>query len=317
MIGQSSGMRKVLATVAKLTDSMATVLITGESGTGKELLARAIHGSSPHRDGEFVAVHCAALPDALFENELFGHESGAFTGAGRIKRGTVERAHGGTLFLDEVAEISPAAQVKLARFLERRQFQRLGAAESRQVNLRIITATNRRLAEDVDQGRFRADLFWRLHVVPIHLPPLRERCEDVVPLVKHFLRQRSPAGAEVLPTLSVDASIALLRYPWPGNVRELQNVVERMLVTTSRPSTFDLVDLPREIRLYGAGLADGDPQDLPLTEAIDDFERGYLIRMLRRTRGNVTDAARRLAISRSQLHRKLLKLRLQPARFRR
>jgi DNA-binding NtrC family response regulator len=230
LIAESPKMREIVALVRQVADSRATVLITGESGTGKEVIAKTIHRLSPRVDAAFVAVSCAALPETLLESELFGYERGAFTGADSMRRGRFEVAHGGTLFLDEVGEIPPTIQVKLLRVLQERQIERLGSSIPIDVDVRLIAATNRDLRKAVDEGSFREDLFYRLQVLHIELPPLRERKEDVVPLALHFIERYASENGSQMCALSREAEKLFVRYSWPGNVRELENAIERAVV---------------------------------------------------------------------------------------
>jgi DNA-binding NtrC family response regulator len=318
LIGQSPAMLAVYQTIDLLRQSSATVLITGESGTGKELLARAIHLHSDRADGSFVPINCAALPENLLESELFGYEIGAFTGAVKRKRGLVELAHGGTLFFDEISEISDNAQVKLLRFLQERKFTPLGGTNSVQVDLRIISVTNRDIQQMVAEARFRQDLYWRLNVVPVHLPPLRERREDIPVLVSHFLERFQKPDEGALNGFSRDAMILLSGYPWPGNVRELENTIERMVVLHSDKEMLDVEDIPKAIRERAEPrarpLLSGDL--IPYPEALSAFEREYLANLFKQTKGNVSQAARLSGISRSNLHQKIKQLDIDPSRFR-
>ncbi|GIV02795.1 MAG: acetoacetate metabolism regulatory protein AtoC [Fimbriimonadales bacterium] len=237
LIAESEKMKEILALVKQVADSRATVLITGESGTGKEVIAKTIHRLSPRADAAFVAVSCAALPETLLESELFGYERGAFTGADSMRRGRFEVADGGTLFLDEIGEVPPAIQVKLLRVLQERQIERLGSSVPIDVDVRLIAATNRDLRKAVDEGQFREDLFYRLQVLHIELPPLRERKEDVIPLALHFIERYAAENGTQLSGLSKDAERLLLRYSWPGNVRELENAMERAVVLAPKDKT--------------------------------------------------------------------------------
>ncbi len=317
LIGQSPSMRAVFQTIELVQGSDATVLVTGESGTGKELVARAIHAGSRRAAGPFVPVHCAALPAGLIENELFGHEPGAFTGATGRHRGVISRADGGTLFLDEVAEIPLPIQIKLERFLQDREYVPLGGGDPVQVDARVVAATNRDLGEAVRAGTFREELFWRLNVVPIHLPPLRDRREDIGVLALHFLERLAERHGAATTGFTVDAMLALTRHEWPGNVRELQNTVERALVLHSGQVELDAPDLPIEpaaepVRTAGAFAE----RHVLLQDAVQVFERQYLQELMRQTRGNVSEAARLAGISRGHLHRKLKSLGLDPDGFR-
>jgi DNA-binding NtrC family response regulator len=302
IVGQSTAMQEMFDTIRQVAPSRATVLIQGESGTGKELVAHAIHHLSPRAQGPYVAVHCAALSHNLLESELFGHEKGAFTGASERRRGRFEMADGGTLFLDEIGEIDPSIQVKILRVLEERRFERVGGSESLDVDVRLVAATNRNLRKLVDEGRFREDLFFRLNVVVIDLPPLRERTSDIPLLIHHFTRQFAKENDRRIEGLTPDALDVLTAYGWPGNVRELRNVIERMVVL-SRGDKLTVRDLPAAIRDASrpAGAAGSRSGDLSLEEA----EKNLISRALRTHDGNRTLAARELGISRRTLHRKL------------
>ncbi len=303
IIGQSSAMQDVFDTIKQVADTRATVLIEGESGTGKELVAHAIHRLSTRTKGPFVAVHCAALSANLLESELFGHEKGAFTGATERRRGRFEMADGGSLFLDEIGEIDAAIQVKILRVLEERAFERVGGQETIETDTRLIAATNRNLREMMDQGKFREDLFYRLFVVVLRLPPLRERAGDIPLLLNHFLQQSTRDNHREIEAITPDAIQALQAYPWPGNVRELRNAVERMVVLT-RNRRITLRDLPPEIReRAGAGASSGNGGALPLS--MEQAEKNLIIKALKASNDNRTKAAEQLGISRRTLHRKL------------
>jgi DNA-binding NtrC family response regulator len=251
LIGESEAMREVMVKIEQIAPVTSTVLLEGESGTGKELVARALAALGPRRNKPFIAVNVGALPESLLESELFGHEKGAFTGAAERRLGRFELADGGTLFLDEIGEIPPATQVKLLRVLEEREFTRVGGTQSIKVDVRVIAATNRPLREHVEDGTFRSDLFYRLNVLRIYLPPLRERPSDVPLLVRRFIRDLSAQHDRPFPGLSADAMAMLVEYPWPGNVRELRNLVESMVVL-SHGREIDVPDLPRQIREGGS-----------------------------------------------------------------
>ena len=302
IVGSSPAMRHVIDTVRQVAPTRSTVLIEGESGTGKELIAQAIHQLGG-RTGKFVAVHCAALPETLLESELFGHERGAFTGAVDSRPGRFELADGGTLFLDEIGEIPLPIQVKLLRVLETRTFERLGGTETLQTTARVVTATNRDLAQMVREGTFREDLYYRLDVVRIELPPLRERPEDIPQLVRHYLDVFANENGKEGMTISESAMAALTNYTWHGNVRELKNCMERMVVLC-RGKEIGLENVPLNIRENsepGIGKA-------VLTEGGFDLEQNekHLIeRALNETGGNRSKAAEKLGISRRTLHRKL------------
>lgn len=313
IIGQSPAMQEVLAMVRQVAPTRSTVLIEGESGTGKEMIAQAIHRLSPRRDGPFVAVHCAALAPTLLESELFGHERGAFTGAVERRIGRFEMADGGTLFLDEVGEIAPSIQVKVLRVLEERRFERVGGTAPVDVDVRLVAATNRDLRAMVAAGTFREDLFFRLHVVAIRLPPLRERAGDIPLLAARFAEELAAANGMPPPRIAPEAMDALSAYPWPGNVRELRNTIERMVVL-ARSDTLGTADLPAEIR-SAAGAVGAGPAVDGLT--IEAAERRLIEAALAATGGSRARAAERLGISRRTLHRKLERYGLrdaQPAR---
>jgi DNA-binding NtrC family response regulator len=296
IVGTSPGLRKVLQLVEKVAGTDATVLVRGESGTGKELVARAVHGNSPRREKPLVTVNCATLQEHLLESELFGHEKGAFTGADRAKTGLVEVAEGGTLFIDEVAETAPALQAKLLRVLEDGHYRRVGDTRERAADLRVVAATNKSLEDEVKAGRFRADLFHRLNVLAVTLPPLRERREDVPLLVDHFLRTR-PLGKTPM-TVDPAALDVLRRYDWPGNVRELANVIERAQILAEGASiTTD--DLPETVTA-AAGPAAAVP-DGP--DALEGVERRHVAEVLRKAGGNKVRAAKALGVSRRTLYR--------------
>jgi two-component system response regulator HydG len=305
IVGRSRPMLALYATLEKVARSDSSVLITGESGTGKELVARAIHLQSRRRSGPFVRVNCGALPEGVLESELFGHERGAFTGALRQRRGRFELAEGGTLFLDEIADIGAAVQVRLLQVLQEREFERVGGEATVHVDVRVVAATNRVIRDEVAAGRFREDLFYRLYVIPIHLPSLRERKEDIPLLVDHFVH-RLCAGMGRLPLPVDDAALRLLwLYDWPGNVRELENALERALVLCEgdRLTERDLPFLDRT-RAGKIALPAGI---VPLEEALDQLERTLLERALEEAGGVKAEAARRLAIKPSALYYKLEK----------
>ncbi len=305
MIGRSPLLREALTRAAQVARTETTVLITGESGTGKELVARAIHYASPRADGPFVAVNCAALPDTLLESELFGHERGAFTGADRQKPGRFELAAHGTLFLDEIGELSAAVQVKLLRVLQEREFQRLGGTATLKADVRLIAATNRDLTAEMAAGRFRTDLFYRLDVFNVHLPPLRERGDDVLLLAEAFIRTLAPRMGKGDVTLSRDACELLRRHPWPGNIRELQNAVERGLITcegTLVTAAHLAIPLPS-----GQMTPPRQPEAArpAASMALDELERKAIIEALQRTHGHKARAAALLGLTRFQLYSRL------------
>jgi two-component system, NtrC family, response regulator HydG len=302
MIGASPAFRRMLTLVEQIADSSATILIQGESGAGKELVARTIHERSGRRAGPFVAVNCAALPETLLESELFGYEKGAFTGAAGRKEGRFELANGGTLFLDEVADLSLVTQPKILRVLQEGEFERLGATRTIQVDVRIVSATNQDLAEMVKDKRFREDLYYRLNVITVRVPPLRERHEDVRVLAQHYLRVYAAKNGRKLEGFSNEALERLESYAWPGNVRELENLIERT-VLLARKDRIDAEDLPEEV----AGVK-RPPRDAILElvgTPLADIEQRLLDETLRITGGNKTQAAKLLGIDVRTVARKL------------
>jgi len=308
IVGQHPEMQKLYRLVTHVARTATTVLITGESGTGKELIARAIHRQSPRRDKPFVAVNPAAVAETLVESELFGHEKGSFTGAFQRKLGKFELAHGGTLFLDEIATLKPELQVKLLRVLQEREIERVGAGRAIKIDVRIIAATNVDLTAAVSSGAFRDDLYYRLNVVHLTVPPLRERREDIPLLVNHFVRRYNHEFGKRLEGLAPEALQALCAYDWPGNVRELQNVVERSVVLVES-GIIGLDDLPLELSVVASGTDSSDT--VPLNEASDRFERQMVLRMLDRVEGNVSEAARALGIHRNSLKAKLARWKIR------
>ncbi len=305
IVGESPAMQEVFEVVKQVAPTRATVLLTGESGTGKEVVARAIHHLSPRARFPLVTVHCAGLPPTLLESELFGHEKGAFTGAYERRIGRFEQAQGGTLFLDEVGEIDASLQVKLLRFLGERTFERVGSNKTLTADLRLITATNRRLEELVQSGEFREDLYFRLKVVRIEMPPLRERKGDVPLLARNFLHEYASENNKPVNDFTADALEALMTYPWPGNVRELRSAMEHA-VLFCRSERVALRDLPGELRGAGGGIsADNRRVVVPGTVTVKEAEKQLITRALKECGGNRTEAARKLGMSRRTLHRKL------------
>lgn len=300
LVGHSPRMLEIFEVIKQVADSRATILIEGESGTGKELVAHALHSLSPRKHKPFMAVHCAALSPQLLESELFGHEKGAYTGATERRMGRFELARGGTLFLDEIGEIDPATQVKLLRVLGERTFERVGGGQTLEADVRLVTATNRNLEEMVKAGKFREDLFYRINVVRLELPPLRERREDIPLLTRHFLNELCRENGKKPLALSPAAEKAFLEYQWPGNVRELRTAVEHGIVL-SRGEEIQLKDLPASLRSIPAGNAGLGLNSLRL----DEMEKSVILRALRQTEGNRTEAAKVLGISRRTLHRKI------------
>jgi len=303
ILGKSKPMREIFDLIRRVADSQTNILITGESGTGKELVAKALHFNSQRKSKPFVPVNCAAIPELLLESELFGHVRGAFTDAKSDKRGLFEEAHDGTLFLDEISELPMMLQAKLLRAVQEREIRRVGATRSTSINVRLIAATNVLLAEEVQAKRFREDLYYRLNVIEIHLPPLRERKEDI-PLLAHGLLQKClTAQQKQVEGISDSALARLIDYPWPGNVRELENIVERAATLTKGP-TISLEDLPTHIQdIQGEGqfIEDAVEQTLPLVQV----EWNYIRRVLEKMGGNKYQTAHVLGIDRKTLYRKL------------
>lgn len=314
LLGNSKAMQQVRATIEKVADTDATVLVRGESGTGKELVARELHERSTTRSsGAFVAVNCAALPTELIESELFGHEKGAFTGAAARRKGKFEQANGGTLFLDEIGDMSANVQAKLLRALEERRIERLGGDESIPVDVRIVSATHRALEEEIDNGNFRADLFYRLRVVTVDIAPLRERREDIPLLAAAFARQAAERHSLPERTLGREALRQLMEYDWPGNVRELKNVIERAAIM-SEGDELNEIDLGKQPSKASASIESSTNGNLlvPYTNDFRDdrreFERRYIARCLEEANGNVTRAASVLGMHRQSLQHKLREL---------
>jgi DNA-binding NtrC family response regulator len=302
LIGASGAMNEVRRKIELVARSSATVLIRGESGTGKEVVARAIHFASPRRERPFLAVNCAALSENLLESELFGHEKGAFTGADRMRRGRFELADGGTLLLDEISEIPPALQAKLLRVLQESTFERVGSSASQQVDVRVVATTNRELEEEVRAGRFREDLFYRLNVVPVDLPPLRQRIEDVPELCRHFLHQIARRETAAFRHIEPEAVRLLQRYPWPGNVRELQNIVERASVLESEEGLIRAGTIEPWLRV--AAGSNGAVQDLA-GKPLADIEKQVILSTLERFNGHRVKTAGALGIGVRTLGMKL------------
>ena len=301
IVGKSEVMQNVFEMIRTVADTNTTILITGETGTGKEMVARAIHTNSSRRYSPFIAVSCGALPDSLLESELFGYEKGAFTGADRTKKGRFELAHGGTLFLDEIGDISLKTQVKLLRVLQERSFSRLGGTDLIEVDVRLIAATNQDLAAAVEEGIFRSDLYYRLNVVSIHLPPLRERKEDISLLCAHFMNKYNVELNKRFDRLEEKALELMMDYHWRGNVRELENVIERAIVIGEGPEVkakylpFPNMELPP-----ASGI-----------QALEEVERLHIQKMLERHEWNISKTARLLKIDRTTLHKKIKKFGLQ------
>jgi two-component system response regulator HydG len=303
IIGRSAGMKFMMETLAMVAPTDATVLIMGESGTGKEVVANAIHHNSPRAQQPFIKVSCAALPETLLESELFGHEKGAFTGAVSRRKGRFELSHRGTIFLDEIAEMSLATQTKLLRVLQERSFEPLGSSRTIRVDIRVITATNRELAAQVREGRFREDLFYRLNVVPLTVPPLRERKEDIPLLANHFLALFREKNSKPIKAISGKALDLLLRYEWPGNIRELENCIERAVIM-ARGEVVVPADLPPQIQMLSR---EEGPMEfvIPSGISLGEMERAVIVKTLAETGGNRTRTAEILGINRRTLQNKL------------
>jgi DNA-binding NtrC family response regulator len=297
IVGDSPQMKKVVEMASSVAQTDTTVMIRGESGTGKELIARIIHVNSPRKFFPIIAVNCGAVPESLLESELFGHEKGAFTGAQYKRKGKFELADGGSIFLDEVGTISPRMQVQLLRVIESKHFTRVGGTESIKSDFRVICATNRDLEQAVKEGAFREDLYYRLNVFTISLPPLRERRSDIPPLVQHFVRKYSQAMNKAVTSVDPSALDLLIRYSWPGNVRELENVIERAMVLAA-PPTIKSCDLPFQV-LQSEPTADGD--------SLEAIERAHIVNILARNAWNITRSASVLGIDRVTLYNKIAK----------
>lgn len=301
IIGRSEPMQEVFSMIKAVTDTNATVLITGETGTGKELVARAIHSNSSQRYGPFVATSCGALPETLLESELFGYEKGAFTGADRAKKGRFELANEGTLFLDEVGDISMKTQIKLLRVLQEKSFSRLGGTEQIKVDVRLISATNRDLVAALEDGSFRSDLYYRLNVVSIHLPPLRERIDDVPLLAAHFINKYNVELSKKFDRVERKAMDLMMNYHWPGNVRELENVIERAMVIDQGP----------QVQVNHLPFCDMESSPTEELQSLQEVEKMHIEKMLQKNDWNIAKTARLLSIDRSTLHKKIKKFGLE------
>jgi len=317
IIGTSGEMLRIYDIIAKVAQTTTTVLITGETGTGKELIAQAIHRNSPRREAPFIKINCAAIAETLLESELFGYEKGAFTGAVHRKPGRFELAHQGTLFLDEVGELPKDMQVKLLRVIQDQEFERVGGLRTIRVDVRLVAATNRNLSQDVKDGRFREDLFYRLNVVPIHLPPLRERKEDIEALMEHFIRKFNRKLNRNVEAVSSDVrDIFIGRYDWPGNIRELENLLER-LVLFAQGDMITEEELPQEIRFYEKRVYDTSPLEGQgtfkevLRKRTEEIEKDMILRVLEECGGNVSRAAQQLGLSRKGLQLKMIRYNLR------
>ncbi len=313
IIGNSSQMLQVFEMVHRVAESKATVLLRGESGTGKSMIAKAIHFNSPQATGPFISVNCSALPENLIESELFGHERGAFTGATSMKKGRFELAHKGTLFLDEIGELPHSVQVKLLNVIQEREFQRVGGTKTVKVDVRIIAATNKNLEHAMEQGEFREDLYYRLNVFPIYLPPLRERKSDIVALAEYFLQKFSKEYGKEIRQFSSAAIDCLMQSNWPGNVRELQNCIERAVIVCSEP-VLRVHHLPQNIQCFAEG-QDSRTKGRSFQEAVENFEKEMIVEALMETRGNQTKAAKLLNTSLRIINYKIKKYGIDPAAY--
>jgi two-component system, NtrC family, response regulator AtoC len=307
IVGTSPKIQALFAVIKKVVDYDVTILICGESGTGKELVAQAIHHNSPRRNNPFIKLNCAALPETLLESELFGYEKGAFTGATNAKPGRFELARGGTLFLDEIGDTSLSMQSKLLRVLQEKEFERVGGKETLKIDVRILAATNKDLKKEVEEKRFREDLFYRLNIVPISLPSLRERVEDIPLLINHFLKELNLLFQKDFTSVAPEALHCLMNYGWPGNVRELRNVLEKaVLLGEGKVITADY--LPEEIKKLGDA---APPEAVPQSSSLDEIEKIHIYRMLQEVNWNQTKAAERLNIHRNTLREKIRKFNLK------
>jgi two-component system response regulator PilR (NtrC family) len=303
IIGESPAMMRVLETIYKVAKTKSSILVTGESGTGKEMVAHAIHSLSESFPGRFVAVNCSAIPEGLIESELFGHKKGSFTSAVEDKKGLFEAAQEGTLFLDEIGYMPLSCQVKLLRAVEERRITPVGSTESIPIELRIIAATNKMLLNEISAGHFREDLYYRLNVVGVHLPPLRERREDIPKLVQHFIEKYNGQMGKNCASVSEGAMNVLMNYEWKGNIRELQNVIERAIIFAES----DTIDVP-DIGLVSASTPTSESQEMGLQDAIRSYEKEYILRMLKKHNGDKAQAAQELEIGVSTLYRKISEL---------
>jgi DNA-binding NtrC family response regulator len=308
IVGRSPQMQEIFASLMRVAPTRATVLLTGESGVGKDLIARAIHFHSPRRDRPLVKINCSALPENLMESELFGYEKGAFTGASATKPGKFEQADTGTVFLDEIGDVPQAIQVKLLRVLQEREFERLGSNKTRQLDIRMIAATNQDLRAALEQGTFREDLYYRLNVVALEIPPLRNRKPDIPYLANHFLKKLAPDTGTKVESITPAAMDKLLEYPWPGNVRELENVIERSLVMALGAS-LDANDIKLDA-LRGRPAVSGE-LSLPEGMSLDQYEQELIRQALKRAEGNKSQAARLLGLTRNALRYRLTQMGLE------
>lgn len=313
IIGSCNVMKELFDLISKVADTDATILVHGESGTGKELVSRAIHSEGSRADKPFIPINCGAIPSELLESELFGHEKGAFTHAVRTRQGRFELAHGGTVFLDEISEMSPMLQVKLLRVLQERQFERVGGTQTIMSDFRVIAATNRQLEEEVASGHFREDLFYRLNVIPIHAPALRDRQPDIPVLVDYFIQKFNRSKKRQISGISKEALSQLVQYPWPGNVRELENIIERLVILAQAEEIVPS-DLPDKI-VMSKGSSDGKVSELPTTgfvlnDVVADYEKKLIVQALNQTNWVNNQAAKLLNINRTTLIEKMKRYKL-------
>jgi len=313
IIGNCSSMRSIYRMIAQVANSPATVLIRGESGTGKELVAKALHYSSINKNGPFIAVNCAALPENLIESELFGHEKGSFTGASALRKGRFELANGGTIFLDEIGDISLQVQVRLLRVLQERLFERVGGTETIKANFRVIAATSRNLEENIQQGSFREDLYYRLNIFPIHMPPLRERKSDLMLLVDYFLEKYNKIYNKNIKRISTPAINMLMSYHWPGNVRELESCIERAVLMSSLDvvTAYELPPSLQTAQATGTEILERVGEN-NLTIMVESFEKEIIVSSLKKYRGNVALSARNLNTTERIMHYKIKKFNINP-----
>ncbi|MBI2712059.1 MAG: sigma-54-dependent Fis family transcriptional regulator [Bdellovibrio sp.] len=327
LVGQSPSMKLIQELIRRVAPTTGSVLITGENGTGKELVAQSIHALSPRFNKPFVEVNCAAIPEELIESELFGHEKGSFTGATQLRRGKFDLANGGTLFLDEIGDMSLKTQAKILRILQEQKFERVGGAQTISVDVRIVAATNKDLKNEIQEGNFREDLYYRLNVIPFNIPPLRERKEDISVLAAHYLKEFATLHGRALRDLSPEASQVLSAYSWPGNVRELKNLIERVVILTPESEEgfgISAADLLRNlqddgftVRMEEAGILGRTPPQSPevgvaedtggknLRDARQEFEKDFILQTLKKNEWNISRTAQALGIERSHLHRKI------------
>jgi two-component system, NtrC family, response regulator PilR len=316
IVGTSKAIQSIFSLIDKVADTDSTVLINGPSGTGKELIARAIHYDSSRSDKPMVIINCGAIPEALLESELFGHEKGSYTGAHKARIGRFELANGGTIFLDEIGEMSPSLQVKLLRILQDQKFERVGGTKTIHVDVRIVAATNKNLTAAINKGTFREDLYYRLNVIPVKVPPLKHRRTDIPLLINHFLSLFQKDIKAGIKGFSTEATDALLEYDWPGNVRELENVVKRMIILTENP-VVEFVDLPEHIQQHSLSVQEDEgtlfEEGLSFDKAIKDYERKLILGALEKSDGVKTKAAKLLKIKRTTLVEKIKKQNLSKA----